>query len=447
MTATTEIALEMLVLFGLTLANGFFSGAEIAVVSVRETRLRHLAEQGSGAARAALRLREKPERFLATVQVGITVIGASAGAFGGAVLEEPVAIALRKVGLGAASNQFAFALVVALISVLSIVVGELVPKSLALRSSERVALVVSRPLYLLSRAARPLIWFLTALSNLLLRPFRDQTTFTETRFSPEELRHLVDEAAAAGTVDEQTGKIAVRAIDLGGLRAYSVMIPQNHVVWLSSLATRDEVERTLREQPHARYPILDREQQVLGYVLAHELYRQLLDGAFHLGAITREIPIFPERARAVDVLRTLQQSRSEIGILVDESGAPSGLVSIEILAEELFGEMTAENEAPSIDIAPSSDAPPASPRDGQGTQAFLVRGETPLHQINRELGLEFPIEASASTLGGLVLSAYGGFPARGARVTLPGGVQAEVVEASPRRVLLVRMQLRRAPLS
>jgi len=441
MANATETGLHLLILLGLTLANGFFSGAEIAVVSARKTRLRELADDGHRAARDALRLRENPERFLATVQVGITVIGASAGAFGGAVLEEPFTVILRELGLGSAANQVAFVVVVALISILSIVVGELVPKSLALRSAERVTLAVSRPLYLLSRCARPLIWFLTAMSNLILRPFRDQTTFTEARLSPDELRQMVGDAAAAGTVDAETGKIAARAIDLGNLRAYSIMVPQNEVVWLSSHTTRAAAEQIVRERPHARYPVLDAEQQVTGYVLAHELYRQLLDDAFDLAAIIREVPVFSEQARAVDVLRTLQRARSEIGILVDESGSPSGLVSIEILAEELFGEIVAEHEKPSASITPAPLDASGPSGDAQGSRAFLVRGETPLHEINRELGLEFPIEASASTLGGLILAAHGGFPESGSHVSLPGGVQADIVEASPRRVLLVRLTL------
>jgi len=442
MSNATEIGLELLILLALTVANGFFSGAEIAVVSARKTRLRELESDGNGAARAALRLRQNPERFLATVQVGITVIGASAGAFGGAVLEEPFATLLRRLGFGTAANQVAFVLVVALISILSIVVGELVPKSLALRSAERVTLLVSRPLYFLSRIARPLIWFLTAMSNLILRPFRDQTNFMEARLSPDELRQMVGDATAAGTVDAETGKIAARALDLASLRAYSMMVPQNEVVWLPLHASRETAEQIVREQPHARYPVMDLEQQVTGYILAHELYRQLLDDAFDVRSILREIPIFSEQARAVDVLRTLQRARSEIGILVDESGSPSGLVSIEILAEELFGEIVAEHETPSPSIVPAPLETSSSAGDAQGARAFLVRGETPLHEINRELGVEFPIEASASTLGGLILSAYGGFPTRGTHVTLPGGIQAEIVEASAHRVLLVRLELR-----
>ncbi|HSO36719.1 MAG TPA: hemolysin family protein [Labilithrix sp.] len=412
---------------GLTLVNAFFSGAEIAILAVRKTRLRERADEGHTSALLALRLREDPERFLATVQVGITVVGATAGAFGGAVLEEPVAALLRQIGLGAASEKIAFALVVAVISVLSIVLGELVPKSLALRSSERVALWVSRPLYLLSRASRPLIWFLTAASNVVLRPFRDRTTFTEARLSSEELQQLVDEAMAAGTVDRETGEIASRAIDLGRLKAFSVMIPQNEITWITLDATTEQIERLLRDKPHARYPLLDASRQPVGYLLAHELYAQLLDEKLDLLRLLRKIPAFPESAAAVDILRALQGARSEIGLIVDETGSPAGLVSIEALAEELFGEIAAENETLRTNISPQADG------------STLVRGDTPLHDINRELGLELPISPTASTLGGLILALHGQFPSVGASVVLPGGIDAKVTETSARRILVVRL--------
>jgi putative hemolysin len=423
------LGLELLIIVGLTLINAFFAGAEIAILAVRKTRLRELAGEGKRGAQIALRLQRDPERFLATVQVGITVVGATAGAFGGAVLEEPISSFLRRLGLGAASGRIAFALVVAVISVLSIVLGELVPKSLALRYSERVTLWVSRPLFFLSRAARPAVWFLTASSNLLLRPFRDSTTFTEARLSPEELQQVVDEAAATGAMDRETGKIVSRAIDLGYLKAFSVMVPRGQIAWLSVDATEDEVMRVLRDTPHARYPVFDDSQQPIGYVVANEVYAQLLLRRLDLHSLLREIPMFAGNASAVEILRTLQKARSEIGLIVNEAGTLSGLVSIEALAEELFGAIAGECESPRSSITPS------------GHNAFEVRADTPLQEVNRELGLDLPIAPTASTLGGLVLAAHGAFPKRGARVALPGGVEAEVLEVSTRRVYLVKLHI------
>lgn len=424
-----DLGTDLLVILALALANAFFSGAEIAVLAVRKTRLRELADEGRSAARIALRLREDPERFLATVQVGVTVVGATAGAFGGAFLERPVAGLLERLGLGAvAAERVALGLVIAFVSTISIVIGELVPKSLALRASERVTLVVSRPLFWMSRIARPIIWFLTAASNAILKVFRDETTFTEARLSPDEIQQLLEEAAAAGTLDEATGDIASRALDLGRLAAFAVMVPRGDIAWLPLRASREAVLRLLSERPHARYPVLEEPDQPAGYVLAREIYAQLLEGELDLPRILRDLPAFPESAPAVDVLRALQAARSEIGIVVDESGFTSGLVSIETLAEELFGEIAAENETPRTSIVPQADA------------TVLVRGDTHLHEINRELGFELPIERDASTIGGLVTAALGRFPEPGAVVDLPGGVRAEVKETSRRRVLSVRLR-------
>jgi putative hemolysin len=176
--------------------------------------------------------------------------------------------------------------------------------------------------------------------------------------------------------------------------------------------------------------VLDASQQPAGYVLAREVYTQLLEGILDLPQILRKIPAFPETAAAVTVLRSLQEAHSEIGLLVEETGSPSGLVSIETLAEELFGEIAAEHEITRPSLVHQADG------------SIIVRGDTPLHELNRDLGLELPIAATSSTLGGLVLAAWGRFPAAGDKVALPGGIDAEVEETSARRVLLVRLRHR-----
>lgn len=415
----------------LTVLNAFFAGAEIAILSVRRSRLRELAEGGHRAARVALRLREDPERFLATIQIGTTVCGIGSGVLGGAALEPPLASALRLVGAGPAAERLALVVVAGLISATSIVLGELVPKSLALRSAERAALWVSRPLFIVSRIATPAIWLLTLASNVVLRPFRDRTTFVEGRLSRAELQQLLDEATAAGTVDRESGEIASRAIELGGLRVYSVMIPRNEVAFLSLAASRADVERMLRERPHARYPVLDeRGQKPVGYLLAHEVYEQLLRGKLDLAGALRAVPIVPELGLAVSALRALQEARTEIGVVVEEHGAVVGIVSVEALSEELFGAILSEHEEERTGIV----------RIAEGS--FLVRGDTPLHRVNRELGTELPIDATASTMAGLVLRSHGSFPAVGACLSLPGGAAAEVLEVEAQRVRSVRLTLR-----
>jgi putative hemolysin len=419
---------KLAIILGLTLLNAVFAAAEIAILAVRKTRLQELSDEGHAAAAAALRLRDNPERFLATIQVGITVVGATAGAIGGAMLAEPLAGWLERVGFGGYSYQVAFAVVVAFVSVLSIVLGELVPKSLALRASERLSLLLARPLLALSAAARPVVWFLTAASNLVLRPFRDRTTFVEARLSPEELRQLVDEAATAGALDPRAGDIATRAFDLSSLRVSALMVPRQDVVSLRRDATREEVWATLLRSPHARYPIVgDSPAELGGYVMARDLIIQIVEGgAVDVGAATRQAPFFPESAAAVEALRTLQQRHTALGIVVDEQGDLAGILTVSDLAEELFGEILEEGEDPVDWIVKESE------------HSALVLGATPVHDVNRELETNLPEGPRFTTVAGLLIHHAGRMVRTGESFAI-NGARLEVVDASPRQVRRVRL--------
>jgi putative hemolysin len=422
---------ELLVIVGLVVLNGFFSGAEIALLSVRKTRLAELARSGKSTAKVALGLRSNPERLLATVQVGITVIGATAAAFGGSTLQVPVELWLRQWGIGQYASQLAFVLVVSWISGLSIVLGELVPKSLALRSSERFSLVVAVPLMGVAIAARPIVWLLSALSNLVLRPFRDQTTFSEARLSPEELQQLVEDAAASGTVDPGAGDIASRAIDLSGLRVGAILVPRPQVVTLSYNASKEEVLQALEQTPHARYPVIgDDVEDVRGYVLARELYSELVrNQSVDIEKLTRPVRFIVESRRAVEALRELQQHRTIMAVVVDEHGGFSGIVTMVDITEELIGDVIAEHSEEQRRIVSA------------GERAFSINGTTPVHEVNRELDLNLPEGPGFTTVAGLAVNTAGHMISLGEVVALPGGISAEVTEATPRQVrrLLFRL--------
>lgn len=238
--------MEILIILALVLANGIFAGAEIAVIALRKSRLAQLVDEGRAGARSILALRNEPERFLATVQVGITVVGATAAAFSGASLAARLTPVLERVpAISHVAEDVALAIVIAVVSYLSLVFGELVPKSIALRASEAYALLAARPLRALAWLARPLIWFLTSSSNLVLRPLGDSTSFTESRLSPDELQQLVEEAAKVGSLDEGTSEIASRALDFGSLTAADVMIPRNRVNGIPRNASPADVRRIL----------------------------------------------------------------------------------------------------------------------------------------------------------------------------------------------------------
>ncbi|MRG96123.1 hemolysin family protein [Polyangium spumosum] len=431
------IVTELLVIFALVLVNGVLAGAEIAVVALRGSRLDQLVAEKSSRARAVKNLRDNPERFLATVQIGITVIGALAGAFGGATFAEDIAPLVAGVPLLADhAEAVAIGVVVVLISYLSLVLGELVPKSLALRYAETYALNIAKPLLGLSFLTRPVVWFLTASSNVVLRLFGDRTTFTEARLSPAELQQLLGEATKAGSVDPRAGEIASRAFDLPELSAAQVMVPRTRMVSLSRDATIEDVRRVVAAHGHTRMPVYEEDlDHVIGYVNVKDVFmRATGEVSFTAKDVLRHAYFVGESVRAVALLEAMKKRRTQIAIVVDELGATSGMVTLEDLVEELVGDVFGEHEAPKPEIV----CPEA-----EGT--FLVLGSAPVHDVNRALGLDLPMEESFTTIAGLVLHLAQSIPAEGTKLTTEDGTGIEVVEATPQRVRKVRITPPAAP--
>lgn len=424
--------LDALIILALVLANGFFAGAEIAVVALRRTRLDELVAEGRAGAAAVLALRKHPERFLATVQIGITVVGASAAAFGGAALAKQIALLFARIAwLAPHADGLALGLVIALISYLSVVLGELVPKSLALKASEPYALRAGRFLVALSWLSRPLVWFLTASSNLVLRPLGDRTTFTETRHSPEELRQLLEESAEAGAVHPDVGEIATRALDFGELVAADVMVPRMRVVALPRDASPDELRASVLAHAHTRMPVYDGTiDNAVGYVNAKELLVATLEGKpLALEGILHPPFFAPETRRAIDVLRDMKQKRVPFAFVVDEHGGMSGIIAMEDLVEELVGEIFDERVR---------DAPSQFRREPDGT--VLIDAFAAIRDINRELDVALPEEGDWSTLAGLCQAKLHRIPSAGDMIAFPGGLTLEIVEASAQRVRKVRLK-------
>lgn len=418
---------DFLIILALVIANGLFAGAEIAVLTIRRSRLAELMDRGSRGARAVQALRDHPERFLATVQVGITVIGVASAAYGGEFIAGRLAGTLRRHGLGSWSEELAFVLVVGFVSYFALVVGELVPKSLALRHADRYSVLVGRPLLFVAAVMRPLVWFLTASSNLVLRLFGDRTTFTETRLSREELQELVAEAAKTGSIDAPSGEIASRAIGFGEVTVGELMVPRHEIVALPRRAAADEVQRVLLEQGHSRMPVYDPgPERIIGYVIAKDILALAWQpGLVILDDITRPVTFVPETARAADVLRTLQRGHTQLAIVLDERGELAGLVTAEDLVEELVGEIFSEQEAEPITRAADGTA--------------LVRGTVAIRELNRELGVELPESDEFATVAGLVISLGGWIPKPGTKFRAADGTELEVVEATSRRVTVVRV--------
>jgi len=426
---------EAIIILALIVANGLFSGAELAVISLRKTRLRELIDEGHARARAVQALRDQPERFLATVQSAITVIGAAAAAFGGDVFAERLARLVAHAGLLAPyAKQIGFALVVGTISFLSLVLGELVPKSLALRSNEGYAMFMGPVLLGLSHISRPFIWILTSASNLVLRLFGDKTSFTETRLSPDELREMVEEAAKTGALDPRAGELAARAIDFRELSVASVMVPRVRVVSISREASAEQLQRALSQHVHTRIPVYEgTADNVVGYVATKDLIVPTLGGEpFTVDKFMRPIRFVPGSVRALDLMHDMQQQRGSIAVVVDEQGGMLGLITIEDLIEELVGKIFSEHDAVANTIQ----------REPSGTA--LVMGTTPVREVNRVLKTELPESEQWHTIAGLCISLAHEIPAQGTRLTASDGSELEIADASPRRVRAVRIHPRKS---
>ena len=428
----SDLINELVVIFSLVLANAVFSGAEIALVAVRTARLETLSEHGSRAAQAALQLKQQPEQLLATVQVGITVISATAAAFGGASVAERLTPLVAMVPwLAPHAEQVALALVIAAISYLSIVLGELVPKSIALRSAETYALLVARPLLFLSRMVRPIVKLLTGSSNLVLRPFGDRTTFSETRYSAEEIQQLVEDAKKTGSLHPQAADIASRALDFPDLTAVAVMVPRQEVVSLPRKRGLDDIKRLIVERPHTRFPVYDgTPDDIVGYVNIKDVatlgWQQ---DAPNLDDILRPAYFVPASKPAVDLLTDLQQKRVPMAMVVEEQGGFAGIITIEDLIEELVGEIFTETVR---DVS--------KPFVEQPDGSWVVAGNVPVRDLNRSLGLDLPEDGDWNTLAGLFINLAGRIPIKGEQQTLPDGIVMEVLDASPRRVRSVRLR-------
>lgn len=426
------IVIELLVILALVLLNGILAGAEIAILALRRTRIEQLAQGGSWGARAVKRLRDNPDRFLATVQIGITVVSATAGAFGGARFSRDMSAVLRRAPwLAGWADELAMVLVVTLISYLSLVLGELVPKSLALRYSERYALLLGKPLLGLSSVARPIVWLLTASSNLVLRIFGDRTTFSEARVSPDELRQIVDEASKTGSVDPNAGEIASRAIDFAKLTAAQVMIPRGRVIAIPLDAPPHEVRRVILEEGHTRMPVyegtLDR---VVGYVTIRDMLALFWESQLIvLKDALRPVYFVPKTARAVDLLAEMKRRRTQIAVVADDDGATAGIITLEDLVEELVGDILSEHDEPS---------PEMILRDLDGSA--VVKGDVPVRELNRALKLNLPEGETWSTIAGLCLELAGRIPEPSERFTMPNGTVLEILDATPRHIRAVRVR-------
>jgi putative hemolysin len=414
--------LRVLTVLGLIAANAFFVVCEYAVVTARRSSLVPLAEGGSARAHAALRLMDDPVRVISTVQVGITAVGILTGAVGEPFVRELLGDALPHW----ASLLIAFAI----ITYLSVLLGELVPKALTLQLSEKVAMLVARPTELVSVVLRPAVWVLQNSASLLLRPLGiSEIVAGETIRSADELRALVDEAEGAGVIPRAQEELLHNVFRFADREARDVMVPALDVAWLDAGLTPDAALDRVVENAHERYPVaqgtIDR---LVGVVHVRDLIAaQRANSDRTTGDLAHPALVVPETKDLGALLREMREQREQLAMVVDEYGATAGIVSVEDILEEIVGEIQDEYDLPDATLTWLDD------------RTVLVSGSLTIDDANETLGIDLP-QRGPRTLAGLTFDALGHRPTPGDTVELEG-VQLRVDAMDGLRITQLRITL------
>ncbi len=424
---------DLLVILALVALNGFFALSELAIVSARRPRLQAMAKQGSSGAATALALAEDPGRFLSTVQIGITLIGILAGAYSGASLGPPVAARLAALGLESGMAQLAgLALVIILTTYLSLVIGELIPKQLALRSPEPLAAAVAPVMVALSRLTAPFVWLLDRSSALILRLLgRDGATASAV--TEEELRAVVAEATASGVIEEQESAMISGVMRLAERTVRGVMTPRTDVEWIDLEDEPEAIRRQLIDLPYARLPVAEGSvDHIIGVVQARDLLAQLLAGQeLDVRAATQPAPIVPDVADATQALAVLRAARVPMALVHDEYGHFEGIVTPANLLAAIAGALGPEP-------AHGEEALASRREDG----SWLLAGAMPADEMSELLGVPLPADRDYETVAGFVLSRLRHLPETGEAFSASGW-RFEVVDLDGRKIDKVLATLER----
>jgi putative hemolysin len=398
--------MEIIIVLLLIIINGIFAMAEIAVVSARKSKLQRQANEGSKSAKAALDLAKSPNRFLSTVQIGITFIGIFAGAFGGETIAHALAAQLKQISLLAEySDPLALFIVVALITYFSLIIGELVPKRLALSNPEHLAKITARPMNLLAKFASPLVSILTVSSDLVLRLLRIKPS-EDPGVSEEEVKMLIREGARIGVFNIAEKDIVERTFKLSDKRISAFMTPRKEIVWLDIDSSFKNLRNKIAKHKHSHFPVCrDSLDKVLGVIRTEDLLTTfLIDEKIDLKKSLQK-PIFvPETVNGLKILELFKKSGVHMAFIIDEYGSIIGLLTLTDILEEIVGDIPHSNELEDQDILPRDDS------------TFLIDGLVTIEEFKDYFQLKkLSGERSGTfhTIGGFIMNRLGRIPVSG----------------------------------
>ena len=415
---------DVVLILALIVLNGVLSMSELAIVSAREARLKAMAKSGSRGAKYALELAADPGRFISTVQTGITLIAIFAGAFSGASLGKPAAERIQLLGVNPdTAETLGFGLVIVLTTYASLVIGEIVPKQIALRSPEPIAAIMARPMHWLSKITAPAVWLLDRTSALVFKLLR-LSRESENTVTAEELHLVVAEAKTAGVLEEDERAIISGVVRLADRPVREVMTPRTEVDWIDISASREDLVAALREIPHSRIPVAEGSvDNISGVVRARDLLEAVLDGRdLNLRELARSAPVIPDLMDAMDALGVLRSADVPLALVHDEYGHFDGIVTPGSILAALAGAFrhdVEEGEEPDL----------VEREDG----SWLVSGAASADVLADRLGLNMPNDRDYSTVAGFALSVLKHLPETGETFTHDNW-KFEVVDMDGRKI-------------
>jgi len=419
---------SLIAVLGLVAINGFFVAAEFSLVAARRSKLDEMVAKGDWGAKAVQSALQHLDRYIAGTQLGITIASLALGWIGEPVLAHLFDQLFRTLGANpspTATHVAAVPVAFFLLTFFHIVLGELAPKSIALASPEKTARAIARPLMVFSRFMSPFIWLFNGAANGLLRLVGIEPASDEEGHSPEEIRFLVMQAHARGTLDESDRAMLAGVLDFHEKKARDVMRPRTDVVALDIEATEQEVWEVLRRERYSRYPVYRESlDDVVGVFLAKDLWLHSGDAPFNLADFVREPMYVPDSRPAERVLDDLRRTRAHMAVVLDEYGGTAGIVTMEDLVEEVVGDISDEYDFAS--------------RESIVTDGVLeLAGSLSLIDVRSDYRIQIP-DGDWTTLGGYAFAKLGRLPRMGDRIAIPGG-EMEVVAMDGRRIAALRI--------
>jgi putative hemolysin len=422
---------EALLIALLILLNGYLAGSEIAVVTARKSHIKQMVESGKKNAKIFLRLKEEPDRFLATIQIGITTVGVLASAVGGAAAIKAIKPALQAVPIKTisfAAEPISIGIVVVIITYFSVIFGELVPKSIALMHPETIGLRTARTIDAFSRMTAFFVKILTFSTSIILRPFGEKP-FTERAYiTEEEVKMLIKEGRKHGVFEPTEEKILQSVFEFTDMSVKEVMVSDTQMVMIQIDKSAQEIFSLIEEEQFSRYPVFGREpNDIRGILYAKDFLTTLAKtGQVDIRKIIKPPYFIPETMKISLLLREMQKKRIHMALVVDEYGGISGLVSLEDLIEEIVGEIRDEYdvESPVIQLS-----------DG----TMLIDASISLRDLREDYHIELPESPEYETLGGFLMTALQKIPQTGDRVEIEGK-RIKIVEMVGQRISKVKLE-------